>query len=141
MSPVVPLAKLSKPLCGLILAIYACFAVFGLAMHHASGGHWHAHGPTECVDHHHESSHSCHAHQTHSPLDSQHEHQDHTRISSKPAPCEGCQHWSSIVQASYMLAAIESVGCDPISEFAIAQNSLLHSDLLVAWNSRAPPVA
>lgn len=35
-----------------------------------------------------------------------------------------------------MLAAIESVGCDPISEFAIAQNSLLHSDLLVAWNSR-----
>lgn len=148
LSPSIP----KKLLNASILAIYVCFCIFGLGLHHWSGGHWHSHSQAAVVQntsggesevgrapehsHPHGCCHSKKACQTSEldPADSQ-----LPRVHAPSTPCEVCQQWASIVQSSQAFDPIEAVVIDRTSEIAISQPASLLSDTLVAWNSRGPP--
>ena len=153
-------SKLHPSVRAVILAVYACFAIFGLALHHWSGGHRH----DDCVeaafgglgDH-------CHRHVLASASGSPAEHScchsserrvthrtseprskasvDNFSIGAEPSACQGCEQWSSIVQSSSSLASVETFRCDLRIDWSAESVLRLAGLFAVDWNSRAPPVA
>lgn len=153
-------AKLHPSVRAVILAVYACFAIFGLALHHWSGGHRHAHGiqaafgglgddchrtdlarasasPAE-----HRCCHSSERRLTHrtTPLASKAS-AGISLIGAEPSACQGCEHWSSIVQSSSSLASVETFRCDLRIDWNAESIHTFAGLFAVDWNSRAPPVA
>lgn len=141
-----------------ILAVYACFAIFGLALHHWSGGHRHTGGLWAGLggiadDCHRTVSASssasaaehccCHGHER--PVKPQSDSPQSkssnagATIGAVPSVCQGCEQWSSIVQSSSSLASVESVRCDLRIEWTAEGRLSLSGLFEVDWNSRAPP--
>jgi hypothetical protein len=54
--------------------------------------------------------------------------------------CEGCEHWSSITQASQAWITADCISEDRLGAFALDRALSFLGDTLVAWNSRGPPV-
>lgn len=152
--------KLHPSVRAVILAVYACFAIFGLGLHHWSGGHRHAHGieaafgvlgddchrtdlasasasPAEhCCCHSSERRLPDRSSETRSKLS-----EDDSSIGAEPSVCQGCEQWSSIVQSSSSLASVETFRCDLRIDWKAESIQTLAGLLAVDWNSRAPPVA
>ena len=143
-----------------ILAVYACFAIFGLALHHWSGGHRHADGVQATCGGHGDDCHRpvlsntsaspaehscCHSsegrvtHRTSEPRSKASV--DHSSIGGEPSACQGCEQWSSIVQSSSSLASVETFRCDLRIDWSAESVLRLAGLFAVDWNSRAPPVA
>ena len=132
-----------------VLATYAFFAFFGLGFHHWSGSHRHAHG-TSCsqkhsIDENQGDGHAycCHAHgSSQEPERSVWKSSARTSesIGSGASLCEGCEHWSSIFQASQAWVIAQRISEDRAGELAICRALSLFGDSLVAWHSRGPPV-
>lgn len=153
-------AKLHPSVRAVILAVYACFAIFGLALHHWSGGHRHADGMQATsgglVD-------DCHrtdlANASASPGEHRCCHSSERRVTDRlgqshskssvdvssigavPSACQGCEQWSSIVQSSSSLASVETFRCDLRLDWNSEPIQTLAGLFAVDWNSRAPPVA
>jgi hypothetical protein len=153
-------SKLPSSVRAVILVVYACFAIFGLALHHWSGGHRHADGvPATCGGH----GDDCHSHDFSNTSGSPAEHScchssegrvthrtseprskasvDDSSIGAEPSACQGCEQWSSIVQSSSSLASVETFRCDLRIDWSTESVLRLASLFAVDWNSRAPPVA
>ena len=153
-------SKLPSSVRAAILAVYACFAIFGLALHHWSGGHRHAHGVQATCGGHGDDCHRpvlsgasaspaehscCHSserrvtHRTSGPQSKASV--DHSLIGAEPSACQGCEQWSSIVQSSSSLASVEAYRCDLRIDWSAESILRLAGLFSVDWNSRAPPVA
>ena len=153
-------SKLHPSVRAVILAVYACFAIFGLALHHWSGGHRHSDGvQATCGGH----GDDCHRHALFNTSASPVEHScchsserrvthrtsgpqskasvDHSLIGAEPSACQGCEQWSSIVQSSSSLASVETFRCDLPIDWSAESILRLAGRFAVDWNSRAPPVA
>ena len=153
-------SKLHPSVRAVILAVYACFAIFGLALHHWSGGHRHAHGIQAAFG---GLGDDCHRTDLASASASPAEHccchsaerrrtdrssepqlkvsVDDSSIGAEPSACQGCEHWSSIVQSSSSLASVETFRCDLRIDWNVESVQTLAGLFAVDWNSRAPPVA
>jgi hypothetical protein len=132
-----------------VLATYAFFAFFGLGLHHWSGSHRHVHGTSCSQEHRVEETqgdghdHCCHAHGSfHEPERSVSKSSAGTSesIGSGASLCEGCEHWSSISQASQAWVIAQRISEDRVGELAVCRELSLFGDSLVAWHSRGPPV-
>lgn len=153
-------SKLHPSVRAVILAVYACFAIFGLALHHWSGGHRHADGVQatcgghgdDCHRHvlsntsaspaEHSCCHSSEGRVTHRTSEPQSKASvDRSSIGGEPSACQGCEQWSSIVQSSSSLASVETFRCDLRIDWSAESVLRLAGLFAVDWNSRAPPVA
>jgi len=153
-------SKLPSSVRAVILAVYACFAIFGLALHHWSGGHRHADGvQATCGG----LGDDCHRHVFSSTSESPAEHScchsaerrvthrtseprfkasvDEPSLGAEPSACQVCEQWSSIVQSSSSLASVETFRCDLRIDWSAESVLRLAGLFAVDWNSRAPPVA
>lgn len=118
-----------------ILGVYVGFAIFGLGLHHWGGSHRHSlvseSQASDCLHH------CCHNHdQENSKSDSE---PSCPSIESMPSPCEGCQIWWSVVQASQGFEPIESIETLPLVESAMGKTSSFLGATVVVWHSRGPP--
>lgn len=124
-----------------ILFVYVWFAVFGFGAHHWAGSHQHSQSSisessdSQASDCQHHCCHKAHS-QENSKLDSD---DALPSIEAKTSPCEGCQLWWSIAQASQSFEPIESIESLMLCDSTIEQTSSLLSALVVAWHSRGPP--
>jgi hypothetical protein len=153
-------SRLHPSVRAVILAVYACFAIFGLALHHWSGGHRHADGVQatcgghgdDCHRHvlsntsaspaEHSCCHSSEGRVTHRTSEPQSKASvDRSSIGGEPSACQGCEQWSSIVQSSSSLASVETFRCDLRIDWSAESVLRLAGLFAVDWNSRAPPVA
>lgn len=124
-----------------ILLAYVWFAVFGFGAHHWAGSHQHTHGsmPESSESQSSDCQHHC-CHESHSNENSSLASDDgRPSIDAKSSPCEGCQLWWSIAQASQSFEPIESIESLMLCDSTIEQTSPLFGALVVAWHSRGPP--
>lgn len=124
-----------------ILLVYVWFVVFGFGIHHWGGSHQHF---ETSVSHPSDSQastcqhHCCHGSggNGNSKSDS---HDGDPWIEGKSSPCEGCQLWWSIAQASQSFEPIESIENLTVCGLLAEQTSFFCGACAIAWHSRGPP--